>query len=114
LIQHIWTVLEGQSVVLTAERRIGKTSILKKMMSEPQAGKTLVFRDLENIHTPLEFAECIFEDVETFLPPARRAASKTRRFLSSLGSSEIKGFKLPAIAAEHCSSQSRNRLGRIP
>ena len=45
LIQQIWEVLDKQSVVLTAERRIGKTSIIRKMENKPkvvgtQSGRT--------------------------------------------------------------------------
>jgi len=32
LIEQIWRVLENQSVVLTSERRVGKTSVIRKMV----------------------------------------------------------------------------------
>ena len=38
LIQGIWRVLERQSLELTAERRIGKSSVIKKMTVEPAEG----------------------------------------------------------------------------
>lgn len=42
LIQHIWRVLETQSVVLTSERRVGKTSVIRKMVAAPEGGRSLL------------------------------------------------------------------------
>jgi len=36
LIQTLWDTLEGTSVIMTAERRIGKTSIIRKMNAQPR------------------------------------------------------------------------------
>ena len=37
-ITSIWKTLENQSVVLTAERRVGKTSVLRKLEENPKNG----------------------------------------------------------------------------
>lgn len=100
LISSLWDVLEVQSLVLTSERRIGKTSILKKMRAKARPGKLLVFHDLEKVHTPLEFAELVFADVEAFLSTKKRATTRTRKFLSGLKGVEIKNLvKFPEVAA---------------
>ena len=52
LIERLWRILARQSLVLTAERRTGKTSILRKMEAEPPADMLVVFHELENINTP--------------------------------------------------------------
>ncbi|BCL36987.1 hypothetical protein [Nostoc sp. MS1] len=39
LIQNLWRVLERQSLVLSAERRMGKTCVVKKMTKE---GKRII------------------------------------------------------------------------
>jgi len=102
LIADIWRRLEGRSVVLSAERRMGKTSIIKKMKAEPLAGVLPVWRDLEKVRTPEEFAELVFQDVEEHLGRFQRTALKARSFLSSIGGTEIKGvFKLPQIQSHH-------------
>ena len=46
LIAELWQTLEKQSVVLTSERRIGKTSVIRKMKDEkkgPGRPKGFVF-----------------------------------------------------------------------
>lgn len=57
LLAQLWRVLKRQSLVLTAERRMGKTSILRKMEAEAPAGVQVVFHELEHINTPLEFVQ---------------------------------------------------------
>ncbi|MCU0543352.1 MAG: hypothetical protein MUE44_14460 [Oscillatoriaceae cyanobacterium Prado104] len=101
LIGDLWGILEQQSVILSAERRMGKTSVIKKMRSEAAADKLPIYRDLENVRSPLEFVETIFKDVEEYLSKVDRTARKTRAFLSQLGGIEFSGFKLPEIAAPH-------------
>jgi len=105
LIADIWRRLEGRSVVLSAERRMGKTSVIKKMTAEPLAGVLPVWRDLEKVRTPEEFAELVFKDVEDHLGRSKRTALKARSFLSSIGGTEIGGiFKLPQLQLQHWKS----------
>ncbi|MBC6421130.1 MAG: hypothetical protein GDA43_05915 [Hormoscilla sp. SP5CHS1] len=39
LIENLWRILDRQSLVLSAERRMGKTCIVKKMTEEAPEGK---------------------------------------------------------------------------
>ena len=49
LIANIWEILECQSVIMTAERRIGKTSVIRKMTAESKTNWIPVLLDLERI-----------------------------------------------------------------
>ena len=42
LIEQIWKKLESKSLRFTAERRIGKTTVMKKMLAEPKAWNLVV------------------------------------------------------------------------
>ena len=105
LIREIWHSLERQSVVLTAERRMGKTSIVKEMADEVQSGKLPIYRDLEGIKTPVDFVQVVLRDVEGHLSRQRVTAGRTRKLLSELSGLEIGGFgtsiRIPEIAAPH-------------
>lgn len=101
LIVDLWGILEQQSVILSAERRMGKTSVIKKMQAEATADKLPIYRDLEDVKSPLEFVEKVFKDVEDYLTGFNRTAKKTRGLLNHLGGAEFSGFKLPEIAAPH-------------
>ncbi len=101
LIERLWRILERQSLVLSAERRMGKTSILKKMRAEAPANKLPIYRDLEKVRSPLEFAQTIFDDVESYLSRSERTAQKARQWLKNLTGFEIGGIvKFPANVAD--------------
>ncbi len=57
LIRHLWRILERQSLVLSAERRMGKTCVIKKMEAEPLSNKLCIYRDLEGITTSVDFVQ---------------------------------------------------------
>ena len=100
LIERLWRILERQSLVLCAERRMGKTCLIKKMIAEVPPDKLPIYRDLESVHTPLEFVQTVFHDVESYLGGLQRGAERTRQFLAQLGGTEVGGvIKIPDIAA---------------
>lgn len=49
LIAKTWAILEQQSVILSAERRMGKTSMIRKMEAEGKDNQLIIFRDLEGM-----------------------------------------------------------------
>ena len=102
LIAQLWDSLERLSVVLTAERRIGKTQLIKKMEAEAPEGVLPLYRDLEPVWTPLEFVELVFRDVEAYLSPKARRTSRARQLLEHLEGGEIGGIiKFPKSVAPH-------------
>jgi hypothetical protein len=101
LIQRLWQILEQRSLVLTAERRMGKTSVIKKMRAEPQADWHLVYRDVEAFRTPLEFVDAVYQDVREYLGIPSQAMARARQILKELGGLELQGLKLPTGIAPH-------------
>lgn len=102
LIVRLWRVLNRQSLVLSAERRMGKTSIVKKMVAEPVAGVIPVYRDLEPVRDPLEFAQYVFDDVDRYLSARTRTTQRVRGLLSQLTGAEVPGvIKFPSVVAQH-------------
>lgn len=102
LIAQLWRTLEVQSVVLGAERRMGKTSIVKKMQSAPPPGIISIYRDLERVREPIEFAESVCQDLEVYLSKRNLFARRTRQLLKDLQGMEISGIvKFPASVAHH-------------
>ncbi|MDQ2688213.1 MAG: ATP-binding protein [Armatimonadota bacterium] len=101
LIATIWRSLERQSVILSAERRIGKTSVIRKMESDPPTGVLPIYRDLEGIKTPLEFAENVFRDVEHYLSALTRTGARMQAVLKHLGGIQVGDvLKLPDNVAQ--------------
>ena len=100
LIQLLWETVELQSLVITAERRIGKTTVMKKMEREPIAGWLPVYQDLESCHTAAEFGMAVYREIHRFLGGKGKFARRSRELFSALGGTEIGGvFKLPEKVA---------------
>ena len=81
LIDHLWRILEKQSIVITAERRIGKTQVLRRMHAIPARGWKPIFRVLDQFNTALEFAESVYDEVQQFLDSPQRAKNFLQRLL---------------------------------
>ena len=99
LIGEIWRRLEQQSIILSAERRMGKTTIINKMQAEAGEKRLPIFHDLEGIKSAVEFVEAIWQDAVTYLSAKGKSTKKFQDFLRSFKGIEIKGFKIPEMAA---------------
>jgi hypothetical protein len=92
--------VELQSLIITAERRIGKTTVMKKMEREPIAGWRPVYQDLESCHTAAEFGMVVYREIDRFLDGKGKFTRRSKELFSALGGTEIGGiFKLPERAA---------------
>jgi uncharacterized protein len=67
LIADLWDLLQRHGVTITAERRIGKTSILNKMQAQPRPGMTVFYWSLENVRSPEELVQVIFNKISEVL-----------------------------------------------
>ena len=102
LVRRIWSTLARQSVLMVAERRMGKTTVIKKMRHEPPEGFRVLFRDVESVGSPLEFAEAVAKDVQGLLPTASWAKTRLARVYEHIAGAEIGGVvKVPAALASH-------------
>ena len=102
LIKILWETVEQQSLVITAERRIGKTTIIKKMRDEPATGWAPVFQDLERCHSAAEFAMAVYKEIHQFLSTKGRFARRAKEWFTAMGGTEVGGlFKLPETAGPH-------------
>jgi hypothetical protein len=101
IIKQIWDTIDQQSIRINAERRIGKTTIIKKLCAEPISGWVPIFQDLEKCHTALEFALAVYREVDGFLSARQWTARRVRDFLNTMGGTEVGGvFKLPPFGAQ--------------
>jgi hypothetical protein len=105
LIQRLWETLDSQSVVMVAERRIGKSCIIKKMVAESPGSVVTVYRDVEGVNAPIDFVERVYRDVAAYLTVLRRTAGRVSALLNQLAGAEIGGLvKFPEAAAIHWKS----------
>ena len=96
-IKRLWETLDQLGVVLVAERRMGKTSIINKMRAEADKNTLVLLSNVQGVSKVHEFVEIIARDIKSHLSAAKRTASWLKNLWSALGGTEIAGvFKLPA------------------
>jgi hypothetical protein len=105
LAQRVWQMLAEKSIVLTAERRMGKTYLLYKLWGEAEQqqqdwvqGWLCVYQDLSAASSPLQFVQSVFDKAQGLLSVRRKVAEKTRRFLSRFSELKIGQIQLPKSA----------------
>lgn len=85
-------ITRGSSVILTGERRIGKSWVLKALVQDPPPGGWIaVYTDVEQIQRISDLHEVLAERLVQQLPLARRAIE---RLLTS-DITDIKGVPIP-------------------
>lgn len=97
LIADLWDKLERHSVMMTAERRMGKTSVLKKMLAQQPEGITAFYWDLEKVRSPEALIREIFNKVSEDLGTSQKWLGKVQQLLKNwgLGGEKIVGVSLP-------------------
>jgi hypothetical protein len=75
LVAELWQRLEQLSGLINAERRIGMTSVLRKMSQEAAPGWCPILLDLERFHSAEEFAVAVYEQTQQHLSRWKRVAN---------------------------------------
>jgi len=100
LIRELWRILDKQSAIIVAERRMGKSTVVKKMRQECLPGRILLYRDVENVQSPLEFVERVYQDIEEQFSGLKKGNGLVRRMFEGMAGFELGGIvKFPDKAA---------------
>ena len=97
-IDNYWRVLKRQGLVLSAERRIGKTHILFKMREECQSGYLPFYQDLEAVHSIPDLIRSIYGAVQQSLSALPNVKAYIAKW-STLLPNKIAGIDLPTADA---------------
>jgi glutathione peroxidase-family protein len=96
IIEEIWDELKkGNSVLLAAPRRVGKTSVMQYIKDESTENYKLIFSDIEGINSTNELYERIYTLLVNCLNISGKAKKWFAKFLKSKSITEItiKGIK---------------------
>jgi hypothetical protein len=101
-IADIWTRLEKRSVVLTAERRVGKTCVLRKMYEIPRNGWLPLFCWVESDRHPIDCVGKIFSEANRLEARSDKGIwlGRIRSAYRTLAGAEISGWKLPQLRTD--------------
>ena len=95
-IAHLWHVLRERSLILSAERRFGKTYVIQKMEAEPPSGVLTFYQDLEKISTAEDFSKAVYAKVMSQQRLSYRAVQGAAGWLSRWQGGKI-AWKFPAL-----------------
>ena len=96
VIERMWKLLLERSILFTAERRVGKTTVLTQLKDTPKDGYRVIFSDLEKIDSPLEFINDVLNQTAPFLSIEDKASGWFSKTWEILEGTEIGGlFKIP-------------------
>lgn len=96
VIERIWKLLERFSILFTAERRVGKTTVLNEIVNAPKLGFRVIYSDLEKIDSPLEFVNDLLNKTAPFISEEDKVKGWFDELREALGGIEIKGvIKIP-------------------
>jgi hypothetical protein len=97
LIDKMWRTLETSSIVLSAERRIGKTSVLRKMIDTPREGWHPVYLVVEGVRSPAEFIRRNVDEVAPILSRKKRMLARLQEALHDIAGAKLGDWALPQI-----------------
>jgi len=96
IVEEIWDKLQkGNCVLLTAPRRVGKTSVMQYMEDNPIENYKAIFQDIEGTGSAVGFYERIYEMLLKCLNKTDKAKEWLKKFLkeNSIEEIGIKGVK---------------------
>ena len=93
-IARYWRVLERQGLIISAERRIGKTHIVLKMRDECRSGYLAFYQDLEAVHSLADLIRSIYSTVQQSLSTLPGLKAHFAKW-SALLPGKIAGVDLP-------------------
>ena len=96
VIERIWKLLLEHSILFTAERRVGKTTVLNQLIETQKEGYRVIFSDLEKVDSPLEFINDVLNKIAPFVSIEERASGWFFKVWETLEGTEVGGlFKIP-------------------
>ncbi len=98
-IDLFWSILKKQGITLFAERRFGKSSILRKMEAENKEGFITIYKPVEGISSPENIAVTLLDRVKE-LSLIDEGAFKILENIYNMATDvvdEIQGFKLKKL-----------------
>ena len=89
LIAELWHVLEERSLILSAERRFGKTYVIQAMEAEPPQGVLAFYQDMSDVHTAQAFTEKVCTKVRGRLRWPRKIVQEASELFSRLRGGKV-------------------------
>lgn len=116
-IRRYWRVLDRQSLVLSAERRIGKTQLVSKMHGSPREGFVTVYQDLENVHSRMELVREVYRGAREHMSAVDKVKARLVAVWDTALPKKIEKIELPeakSLWKQHLRTAVEDVLEHIP
>jgi hypothetical protein len=90
-----WEILGRQGLVLSAERRIGKTQILRKMHANGYENFVTFYQQLEGVHGSIELIGETYRSIQAHLPRTKKLKAKAIEAWDGLMPQRIGALEVP-------------------
>ncbi|MDO9571478.1 MAG: hypothetical protein Q7J58_19170 [Hydrogenophaga sp.] len=101
LVKDICARLDLQSVILVAERRMGKTHVLAKLSAEAPNGWVVFRRDVEGVRSAAEFVQKIVADLHPHLDKTTQFRDWVHTMVTELSGTKVGPLTLPNFQSKH-------------
>ncbi|MCK6514371.1 AAA-like domain-containing protein [Myxococcota bacterium] len=112
IITGYWKILEKNSILLTAPRRMGKSSVLTKMASAPPAHVRVIKSDLQALQSPMALVQTVTTQAKRELGINRSIGAWLSGLFQRVPSVETQWLKL-SLTEESWSTDLNNFFDRL-
>ncbi len=109
---RFWEILERQSLILTGERRLGKSHVMWKMEADGHGSFVAIYQDLEAVHSTTEFIRSIYRAISDRLTRFGKLKAFAIGAWQTLAPKRLKELELPS-AAENWNVLMRGAIADI-
>ncbi len=118
LLENLWSSLKKHNVLLLAPRRIGKTSVMYRMLDCPKKGWLVVHLNVEDLKTPGDFFITLVDAIQEHQPEyLRDTLAKGWDYLSRVFSKiqkiEVSDFKIELRKSEDLNEKWKERATQL-
>ncbi len=92
---EIWReILKGNNILISAPRRVGKTSVMKSITNNPKKGYKMIFENIQGINTEIMFYKTLYELILKCLSKFATNKEKIKNYFKQIGLTEISATSL--------------------
>jgi hypothetical protein len=102
LCARCWKILDRQSLRLENERRLGKTTVLRKMQAETPKNTRSLLMEIGGLSSTTGFIEEFIAKIDAAIPEKGGSfKTRARNVIGAVAGMEISGFRIPASVKSH-------------
>lgn len=111
IVEEIWSEIEkDNNILIAAPRRVGKTSVMKFMVQNPQKGYIMVFENIQSINSSEGFYKKIYLLILECLSNSEKSLIKVKDYLKS---KKITKFSKDGVEIEHSELNYLDELNEL-